>query len=139
MSRIVEIVSCMSGYDPEALHVEKAREAMRACITPVAATEMVPVRSALGRVLAQDVVPDINVPSHDNSAMDGYAVRFSDLHSSLREIGTALAGKPFTGKVGAGGRKIDAWYAALRVVEVQFDDEADAFRNINTMEELGRS
>ena len=31
-----------------------------------------------------------------------------------------------------GGRKIDAWYAALRVVEVQFDDEADAFRNINT-------
>src|SRR5437763_5469908 len=38
-----------------------------------------------------------------------------------------------------GGRKIDAWYAALRVVEVQFDDEADAFRNINTLEELGRS
>ena len=37
-----------------------------------------------------------------------------------------------------GGRKIDAWYAALRVVEVQFDDEADAFRNINTLEELNR-
>ena len=38
-----------------------------------------------------------------------------------------------------GGRKIDAWYAALRVVEVSFDDEADAFRNINTLEELDRS
>ena len=38
-----------------------------------------------------------------------------------------------------GGRKIDAWYAALRVIEVQFDDEADAFRNINTLEELGRA
>jgi molybdopterin-guanine dinucleotide biosynthesis protein A, proteobacterial len=38
-----------------------------------------------------------------------------------------------------GGRKIDAWYAALEVVEVPFDDEADAFRNINTLEELGRS
>lgn len=37
-----------------------------------------------------------------------------------------------------GGRKIDAWYAALRVVEVHFDDEADAFRNINTLEELRR-
>jgi molybdopterin-guanine dinucleotide biosynthesis protein A len=36
----------------------------------------------------------------------------------------------------AGGRKIDAWYAALRVVEVVFDDEADAFRNINTADEL---
>jgi len=35
-----------------------------------------------------------------------------------------------------GGRKIDAWYASLRVVEVRFDDEADAFRNINTRDEL---
>ena len=37
-----------------------------------------------------------------------------------------------------GGRKIDAWYGALRFVEVPFDDEADAFRNINTREELAR-
>jgi len=36
----------------------------------------------------------------------------------------------------AGGRKIDLWYASLRFVEVPFDDEADAFRNINTREEL---
>jgi molybdopterin-guanine dinucleotide biosynthesis protein A len=36
----------------------------------------------------------------------------------------------------SGGRKIDAWYATLSVVEVQFDDEADAFRNINTAAEL---
>jgi molybdenum cofactor guanylyltransferase len=38
----------------------------------------------------------------------------------------------------AGGRKIDAWYGALKFVEVRFDDEADAFRNINTIEELKR-
>jgi molybdopterin-guanine dinucleotide biosynthesis protein A len=37
-----------------------------------------------------------------------------------------------------GGRKIDAWYGSLKFVEVQFDDEADAFRNINTVEELKR-
>ena len=36
----------------------------------------------------------------------------------------------------AGGRKIDAWYATLAVVEVVFDDEAEAFSNINTREEL---
>ncbi len=36
----------------------------------------------------------------------------------------------------AGGRKIDAWYASLAFVEVAFDDEAEAFRNINTLEEL---
>ncbi len=37
-----------------------------------------------------------------------------------------------------GGRKIDAWYASLKVVEVSFDDEADAFRNINTLDELAK-
>jgi len=36
----------------------------------------------------------------------------------------------------SGGRKIDAWYAALKVVEVGFDDEAEAFSNINTLDEL---
>ena len=102
MKRIIQIVSGMEGYDPDALHVEKAREAMRACITPIAETEKVPVRAALDRVLAQEIVPDINVPSHDNSAMDGYAVRFADIEKPLTEIGTALAGKPFGGSVGAG-------------------------------------
>jgi molybdopterin molybdotransferase len=99
---IAQIVSCLDGYDPEALHVAKAREAMRACIAPVPDTESVPVRSALGRVLAQEIVPTLDVPAHDNSAMDGYAVRFADLGQPLREIGTALAGKPFAGALGAG-------------------------------------
>src|ERR1700682_6392874 len=35
-----------------------------------------------------------------------------------------------------GGRKIDAWYATLKATEVAFDDQADAFRNINTADEL---
>jgi molybdopterin-guanine dinucleotide biosynthesis protein A len=39
----------------------------------------------------------------------------------------------------SGGRKIDAWYASLRVAEVPFDDEVEAFRNINTPEELDQS
>jgi len=38
-----------------------------------------------------------------------------------------------------GRRKIDAWYASLRLAEVAFDDEADAFRNINTPQELAAS
>src|SRR5919204_6279646 len=99
---IFQVVSCLDGYDPDALHVEKAREAMRACIAPITETETLAIREALGRVLAQEIVPAINVPAHDNSAMDGYAVRFADLAQPLTEIGTALAGKPFTGSVGAG-------------------------------------
>ena len=61
---IFQVVSCLDGYDPDALHVAKAREAIRACITPLTQVETVPVRAALGRVLAQDIVPKINVPSH---------------------------------------------------------------------------
>jgi molybdopterin molybdotransferase len=105
MSGIVQIVSCLDGYDPEALRVDKAIEAIKACLTPISQAEAVPVREALGRVLAQEIVPDINVPAHDNSAMDGYAVRSSDLadkETALEEIGVALAGKPLHGAVGPG-------------------------------------
>jgi molybdopterin-guanine dinucleotide biosynthesis protein A len=53
---------------------------------------------------------------------------FSLVRCAVRDgLGRFLAG---------GGRKIDAWYAALKVVEVAFDDEAEAFANINTLEEL---
>ena len=102
MSGIVQIVSCLDGYDPDALRVDKAIEAIKACLSPIQETEVVEIRKALDRILAQEIVPDINVPAHDNSAMDGYAVRFSDLHeeTSLEEIGTALAGKPFQGPFG---------------------------------------
>ena len=98
-------VSCLDGYDPNALRVDKARQAILSCLSPIKDVQSVPVRESLGRVLAQEIVPTINVPSHDNTAMDGYALRFSDLTSAetrLEELGTALAGRPFKGKVGAG-------------------------------------
>ena len=99
---LAQAISCLDGYDPDALRVDKAREAILACLSPIGDVEPVPIQKALGRVLAEDIVPRINVPAHDNSAMDGYAVRFSDLERPLKEIGTALAGKPFHGKLGAG-------------------------------------
>ena len=103
MSRILQIVNAIEGYDPDALHVDKARAAIRACLVPVAETERLAVRAALGRVLAEDIVPAIDVPGHDNTAMDGYAVRHADLGAGetvLEEIGAALAGKPFGGALG---------------------------------------
>ena len=105
MSGIAQTVSCLDGYDPDALRVDKACEAIRSCLRPVTETEILKIRDALGRVLAQDIVPSINVPAHDNSAMDGYAVRFSDMQAGeipLVEIGSALAGRPFHGKMTAG-------------------------------------
>jgi len=64
-----------SGYDPDALPVAKANEVIRSFLKPFSGIEKLPVRAALGRVLAKDIVSPIDVPSHDNSAMDGYAVR----------------------------------------------------------------
>jgi molybdopterin molybdotransferase len=106
MSDIARTVSCIDGYDPEALRVDKAAAAIRACLTPIAGTERLPLREALGRVLAQEIVPAIDVPGHDNSAMDGFAVRSTDLSSSqetfLQQIGSAFAGRVFQGEIQKG-------------------------------------
>jgi len=106
MATLKEIIGCTGGYDPEALPVAKANEVIRAFVRPVAETETVPVREALGRVLAREIVSPIDVPAHDNSAMDGYAVRNDDLGVhlpvTLTEVGVAYAGKAFAGEVGRG-------------------------------------
>ena len=106
MSTIAQTVSCLDGYDPDALRVDRASAAIRACLAPITETETVAIRDSLGRVLAQEIVPQIDVPGHDNSAMDGWAVSskdlFPDREIQLREIGKALAGKPFHGKIAAG-------------------------------------
>ena len=106
MSTLNDIVSCISDYDPDALPVARANQVIRSFVAPITDVQTLPVRAALGRVLAEDIVSAIDVPSHDNSAMDGYAVRADDLASqapvTLAEIGLALAGKPFDGEVGPG-------------------------------------
>src|SRR3989440_2788914 len=106
VATLKEVISCTSDYDPEALPVAKANEVIRSFVSPVSGVEKLRLRAALGRVLAKDVVSPTNVPSHDNSAMDGYAVRNDDLGAgdplTLTEIGTAYAGREFTGEVRRG-------------------------------------
>lgn len=99
-------ISCADDYDPDSMPVDRARELIRRFLTPVTATERVHIRQALGRILAIDLVSPIDVPGHDNSAMDGWAVRFADLSSNgdtrLARIGESFAGKPFSGAVERG-------------------------------------
>jgi molybdopterin molybdotransferase len=101
-----QIASCIAGYDPNALPVAQAQEFIARLVPRVTAVESIALRSSLGRVLARDIVSSIDVPSHDNSAMDGYALRGSDLSSTgdtvLRVAGTGFAGQSFTGAVPAG-------------------------------------
>jgi len=98
--------SCMDPHDSEALSLDEAVARIRSSITPVPGTETLDLRSALGRVLAQNVVSAVDVPPHTNSAMDGYALSGADLPQdrtrSYAVIGTAWAGRPFTGTVDPG-------------------------------------
>ncbi len=86
--------------------VDDARTHILSACRPVRSTQRVAVRDALGRVLAADVISPVSVPPHDNSAMDGYAVRHADLSSDaetrLAIVGTAYAGHAWDGQVGAG-------------------------------------
>ena len=100
-----EIASCLAGYDPKALPIAQAQEFIARLVPRVQAIEKIALRSALGRVLARDVVSAIDVPSHDNSAMDGYALRGSELATTGDSVftlaGSGFAGARFAGDVGA--------------------------------------
>ena len=75
--------------NPGLLSVDDALAQLLAGATPVAGIEQVPTLEATGRVLAQSQTSGMDVPPMDNSAMDGYAVRLSDLDSPERKLKVA--------------------------------------------------
>ncbi|AOU97298.1 molybdopterin molybdenumtransferase MoeA [Acidihalobacter yilgarnensis] len=99
--------SCQNPQD-DALPFEEARDRILAAVRPLEAAERLPLRTALGRVLAHDVVSAIDVPPYTNSAMDGYALRAADLPShttqniSLRLAGQSLAGVGYRAEIAPG-------------------------------------
>ena len=103
---LAHVISCVGGYDPKTLPVAMAQEVIGRFVQPLGVAERVDLRNALGRVLAEDVIAPMDVPSHDNSGMDGYALHGTDLGADgsaiLRVVGKGLAGHEFTGLVPAG-------------------------------------
>ena len=94
--------SCMDDYDPNAMSVAQARMFIQQFLQPVTETKILPIRQSLDRVLAEDIISPSNVPAYNNSAMDGFAFKFSANLKTLNIIGTAFAGNAFTGVVNAG-------------------------------------
>ena len=76
-----------------ALSIDEARAKVLAAVRPLP-SEDVAVEDALGRVLAEDVVAERDVPSFANSAMDGFAVRSGPAGRALRIVGESRAGAP---------------------------------------------
>ena len=106
MSSVAEVAAQLQGYDPQALSVAGVNEFLLRLVHSIDAPQQLPLFEALGRVLAEEVISPINVPPHDNSAMDGFALRGSELRPGeplqLSRVGTALAGVAWRGTVGPG-------------------------------------
>lgn len=89
------------AFDGGLMPVDDALAILTGRIACVVGTEDVPLRQALGRILAEDVAAPRNVPPHDNSAVDGYAVYHADLNADgetrLPVAGRIAAGHPLRG------------------------------------------
>ncbi|RKZ47278.1 MAG: molybdopterin molybdenumtransferase MoeA [Candidatus Parabeggiatoa sp. nov. 3] len=97
---------CCDDYDSNSLTVEEALQRIDQDLQPIADEQQLPIRSALGLVLAEDILSKIEVPPYDNSAMDGYAVLGADLptngQAQLKMVGTSFAGQPYNETIQAG-------------------------------------
>jgi len=107
MKSLDQIAAELQGYDPNALKAADVNAFLTRLVEPVEQTEELPLFDALDRVLARDVISPLNVPPHDNSAMDGYAFAGAQLRPGeplrLRVVtGMALAGQAWRGQVGPG-------------------------------------
>ena len=100
------MMSSLSCFDlgEHMLSVDEARQALLTLVDGQLATESVALAQAHGRVLAKPVTAPFNVPGHTNSAMDGIALSWPEegVAGSLQRVGSALAGRPFAGRVGSG-------------------------------------
>jgi molybdopterin molybdotransferase len=96
----------LPGHGHKALPLAAARERIVADVAPMTERETVGLRDALGRVLADDVRAAVDVPSHRNSAMDGYALSSGDLpatgQAAFEVVGTSWAGRPYDGALAPG-------------------------------------
>src|SRR5262245_28335970 len=90
----------------KAIRLADALAAIRTQVSPILDTEAVDLSGARGRVLAADLVAKVSLPHWDSAALDGFAVRGTDLVAGrvnrLTVIGEAAAGHPFDGCIGRG-------------------------------------
>jgi molybdopterin molybdotransferase len=128
-----------------ALSIDEARARVLAAVRGPLEAQQLPIQQALGRVLAEDVAAERDVPAFANSAMDGFAVRSGAAGRTLGIVGESRAGAPATVSVGEGeavristGAALpDGADAVLQVelvtvdgVRVTLDDDVEPGRNV---------
>jgi molybdopterin molybdotransferase len=94
------------AFNGPLLPVAEAEQLIGARVNPVSGRERAPLREAIGRVLAGDIVAPLNLPPFDNSAVDGYAVRSADIDAARERrliiVDRAAAGHAATQAVNPG-------------------------------------
>jgi len=97
---IITQANCSDLNETDLVPFKKAQEAILNNVQIFQDTQKIAIEKAKGRCLAENIISTINVPIHNNSAVDGYAVHAEDLPSEgiakLEIIGTAFAGKPYS-------------------------------------------
>ena len=101
LSALVSDATMVNDYDPNAMSVEKAKAWITHFLQSIDKKESIHIKDALHRVLANSIIATMNVPNHDNSAMDGYAINTEQLDEqgpfSLRVTGKLFAGNELEG------------------------------------------
>lgn len=94
------------GHNSRSLPLADALRVIDARVNPLAESESVLLRDSLGRISAEAISSTLNVPGHDNAAMDGYAFNGAGFDNEgphvLNIVGSAFAGHPFSATVQAG-------------------------------------
>lgn len=93
--------SCMDPFEKDSIKVAEAVNKIIDNTSAITDFHLLNLRECLNRVVYEDIKSPLEVPAHDNSAMDGYALRSIDLPQTtaktFKVIGTAFAGRPFAG------------------------------------------
>ena len=101
LSDLISDSSMTDGYDPNAMSVAKAKAWIANFLKPIDQKETIHIKDALNRVVAEPIIATMNVPNHDNSAMDGYAMNIDLLPDhgpfKFKVTGKLFAGNPLEG------------------------------------------
>ena len=124
-------------YDAEMLSVEEARERILGHFSQLPAAD-VPLLDAIGLTLASDLVSGLDVPPHDNSAMDGYAVRAAEVATASDSNPVSLPVKSTVAAGDAPGATVGPATVVRIMTGAPIPDGADAVVPFEDTDELER-
>jgi len=96
LNDLISDSSLADDYDPNAMSVEKAKVWIANFLNPINQKETIHIKDGLNRIVAEPIIATMNVPNHDNSAMDGYAMSL-DLLTDHGPFKLEVTGKLFAG------------------------------------------